>query len=352
MQNIEMNEIKDALDGIKSEVKNQIDSKVKEHLDVMQNHLDKLDIKLQSANSGGSINSPKTDLKESLTKSLYSKENEVKNLTNDKLQIKSIFTSDVTGLKPHSFRNDVVIKPRALVNVTDLIGKVDIQGGSYSYAVETVTGAPAEQVEGSAKADVSIEFEYKTVSTDFIAGVTEVSRQFLNNFSSLAQSIPSILDREYYKAENTLYSTALFAAATESTVTGDNLVQVLTKEVAKMMGNNYSPTAIVLNPVDYSNLLLNETNSTSGYDLPAVVTISPQGMVYILGVPVYMANWVTAEDYIVFNGSKVLDCVQENLNLQIDNSEKFSKNISIFRVEKQANIAILAPYEVIKGSIA
>jgi hypothetical protein len=119
-----------------------------------------------------------------------------------------------------------------------------------------------------------------------------------------------------------------------------------------MLGNNIQPTAIVLNPADYQNILLNETNATSGYDLPPAMNVSSTGQVSVLGVPVYMATWVDAKDFLVFNGMKVLDCIQEGLNLQVDNSEKFSSNISIFRIEKQSQIAVLAPAEVVKGIFA
>jgi hypothetical protein len=332
-------------------IKRQATEAIEEKTNAIQDHVNLLDVKIQQMNNGigGRKSNGTDDLKSAVAKAIQSKETEVKNLTNNTIHIKSVFTTDVTGGLDHTFYPSVVLKPRHLVNVTDLIGSVRIEGGSFSYASETVTGAPAIQVEGAAKADISIDFDYDTVKTEFIAGITEVSRQFLNNFTALSRSIPAILDREYYKKENQLYSTELFAKATASTITGDSEIEVLTKNVSKMMGDNIVPTAIVLHPTDYTNILLNETTASSGYDLPNVVTISENGMVAIMGVPVYMAVWVAAGEYIVMNGNKVLDVVQEGLNLQIDNSEKFSKNISIFRIEKQSNIAILAPWEVVKG---
>lgn len=348
MENINKELFKE-LDNIKTGLENNLDSK----LNAIQNHVDKLDVKMQENRSNGlDFGTKNITLPIALKNTLNAKENEVKSLTNEKLLVKSVFTTNVTGGNDHSFRDAVVLKPAQLVNVTDLIGGVQIQGGAYTFAVEAVTGAPAAQVEGAKKADVSIAFTYETVQTKFIAGITEVSRQFLNNFSSLANSIPTILGREFYKAENTLYSTELFAKATASTILTGSEVEVLTKEVSSMLGNNVQPTAIVLNPADYTLILLNETNSTSGYDLPPAMNVSSTGQVSVLGVPVYMATWVDAKDYIVFNGEKVLDCIQEGLNLQVDNSEKFSSNVSIFRIEKQSQIAILAPAEVVKGTFA
>lgn len=345
---MENKDIVNALDEIKKTVNEKVDEKI----NGIQDHLDKLDIKLQSRSGGSQFEINNTTLPLALKNTLNAKENEVKNLTNDKLLIKSVFTTNVTGGNNHTFRDAVVLQPAQLVNVTDLIGSTNVQGGAYSYAVETVTGAPAAQVEGSKKSDVSVAFEYETVQTKFIAGITEVSRQFLNNYSSLANSIPTILGREFYKAENTLYATELFSKATPSAITTGSEVEVLTKEVSAMLGNNVQPTSIVLNPADYTNILLNETNATSGYDLPPAMNVSSTGQVSVLGVPVYMATWVDAKDYLVLNGDKVLDCIQEGLNMQVDNSEKFSSNISIFRIEKQSQIAILAPAELVKGTFA
>lgn len=348
MENIN-NELFKELNNIKTGLENNLDTKLQE----IQNHVDKLDVKIQEGRNGSlEIGTKNTSLPIALKNTLNAKENEVKNLTNEKLLFKSVFTTNVTGGNEHTFKQDVVLKPAQLVNVTDLIGRTQIQGGAYTFAVETITGAPAAQVEGSKKADVSIAFEYETVQTKFIAGITEVSRQFLNNYSSLANSIPTILGREFYKAENTLYSAELFAKATTSAIVTGSEVEVLTKQVSTMLGNNIQPTAIVLNPADYQNILLNETNATSGYDLPPAMNVSSTGQVSVLGVPVYMATWVDAKDFLVFNGNKVLDCIQEGLNLQVDNSEKFSSNISIFRIEKQSQIAIMAPAEVVKGTFA
>lgn len=345
---MEVHELSQALEDLKARVYEKIDETVEEKTKEIQKHVDVLDVKMQGRTVAYKVNV--STLPEALKNTLSAKEADVKNLTNDKLMVKSVFTTDVTGGNNHTFREGVVLKPTQLVNVSDLIGSVKTQGGAYSYAVETVTGAPAVQVEGSKKADISIDFTYETVQTKFIAGITEVSRQFLNNFSSLANSIPTILSREYYKAENTLYSTELLSKATTSTITTGSEVEVLTKEVSAMLGNNITPTAIVLNPEDYTNILLNETNATSGYDLPKVVNVSPTGQVSILGISVYMATWIAPQSYLVMNGEKVLDCIQENMNLQVDNSEKFSSNISIFRIEKQSQIAVLAPAEVVKGT--
>lgn len=343
----QIDEVKEALNDIKVKVDTAIDEKTKS----FQDQLDILFVKTQGGGAIHGTNKPQ-DLQTAIKGAIKSKENEIKNMDKSVLQIKSVFTSDVTGThKPHSFKDSVVLRPSQLINVTDLIGKVAIQGGSYSYAVETVSGAPAVQVEGEAKANIDVNFEYKTVDTHFIAGVTEVSRQFLNNYTSLAASIPTILDREYYKKENELYSAALFSAATASTVASGDEVTMLTKEIAALMGNNIEPTAIVLNPSNYTDILLNE-KSGAGYNLPKVVMVSENGLMSILGVPVFMATWVAAQSYLVLNGNKIMDAVQEDLNLQIDNSEKFSKNISIFRIEKQSNIVVTAPAELIKGTFA
>ena len=343
-------DIKDPQDGIKQQVENNIDTKVNEPLAAMQKHLDLLDVKMQQAGANGTIQKTPIDLKTAVSKAIQSKEAEIKDLTNNTIQVKSVLTTSVTGGLDHTFRDQVVMKPGHLVNVTDLIPSVQTMGGSYSYAIETVTGSPAIQVEGEAKAVVDISFDYDTCKTEFIASVTDVSRQFLNNFQSLRQSIPSILEREFYFKLNTLYATEIRAKATATTITGDNEIDTLTKVIADMMGKNISPTVVVLNPVDYTALLLNKAGGSEEYDLPNVVTISPTGLVSILGVPVVMAVWQTAGAFLVMNGNKVVQAVQENMNFQIDGSEKFSKNLVVMRLEQQSWVAVMAPAEVVKGT--
>jgi HK97 family phage major capsid protein len=340
---METKEIKEILENIKSQVNEKIASELK----AMQDHLDTLDIKMQGV--GGVVIEKTVSIVQSIKSALKTSESKIKDLAKETMRIKSIVTGSVTGGLDHTFMPGASLKPNALVNVTDLIQAVQIEGGSYSYAIETVTGAVAAQVEGNAKANLDVAFVYDTIATKFIAGVSKVSRQFINNFTSLSQTLPSILDREFRKAENTLYATELFAKATASTLTSGNKIERLVNEVAKLLGANVSPTAVVLNPVDYSEILLNKATTSGEYDIPNAVTISEVGQMRILGVAVVMANWVPATQYLVFDGTKIIDAIQESLNLQIDNSQYFDSNMSVFRIEKQSNIAVTAPWTIVKG---
>lgn len=346
--NINENEIKQHLARIEKEAGTRVNELQKE-VERLSKLGDELDVKLNGGGKG-IINNPGEvkDLAGYIQKAFTANETAIKN-NEDKLRVKAITLGSVTGVGPSTFRPGVVMKENPLTNVTDLIGAVSFTGTSYSYAQEAVSGAPAKQVEGQAKANVDITFTYTAVEPSFLASVTKVTRQFLLSYSSLAQSLSSILSREFYKAENSAYSTALFSAATTSTVTGTNAIEIIVKNLTNMFGANITPTVVCLSPLDYGNILLNKSGTSQEYDTPSAVTISPEGNVSIMGVSVRMCSWVTENNYLIFDGNKILDCIQEGMSLQSDASTGFATNEVYFRLEKSSNIAIMANWTLVKG---
>ena len=86
------------------------------------------------------------------------------------------------------------------------------------------------------------------VSTDFIAGFTRYSKKMRNNLPFLESFIPQALRRDYAKQENSDFNTVLATDATASTeiITGQNKVEMLIAEIAKLEGADYMPNAIVV----------------------------------------------------------------------------------------------------------
>jgi HK97 family phage major capsid protein len=378
---MELNEIKDALDGIKSatELKNSevkaelkglietLEAKMatnesidtlKEELKAIQDHANKLDVKLQEKN----VETKSVGYFDTMTKSLTENFDQIKEVRAGKsVQVKAVgdmtLPVNLTGAQPKDYNYDVVMVPGQLVNVADLIGSVNIFGGTYTFPRETGAGEGSigAQTEGATKNQRDYDLTMVDVNTDFIAGFTRYSKKMANNLPFLTSFIPKALRRDYFIAENTAFNTALAAAATASTeiITGKNRVEMLINELGKLENANYAPNGIVLRPSDFYEIMKTEKSTGSGYGLPGIVTFDG-GQLRVNGVAVYKSTWVAAGRYYVGDWTRVNKIVTEGLSLDFSEQEgtNFVKNMITARIESQVAIAVEDPSAIVYGNFA
>jgi len=185
--------------------------------------------------------------------------------------------------------------------LSDLVGNVMISGGTYTFTREvTGEGCICTQTEGSSKTQIDYDFLNVDVSTDFLAGFARYSKKMKNNLPYLESFVPQVLRRDYMKAENANFNARLIAEATACTeiITGQNKIEMLIAEIAKLDGLDRDVNAIVMTPADYWDILVTEKSTGAGYGLPGVVSLE-SGVLRINGIPFLKATWVTANKYFV-----------------------------------------------------
>jgi HK97 family phage major capsid protein len=327
-------------------VKDELESQLKS----LQNHADKLDVKLQEKKAD--------EVKKDAVKSAISEnfENLSKVRKGNAVQIKAVgdmTLGNVTGDEPRDYNFDVVLVPGQLANVSDLAGNVSISGGTYTYVRETGgEGSISAQTEGDSKSQKDYDFSMLDVNTDFIAGFTRYSKKMKNNLPFLESFIPKALRRDYMIAENSAFNTVLASDATASTeiITNQNKIEMLIAEIAKLEGSNYSTNGIVVTPADYWDILITEKSTGAGYGLPGVVT-SEGGQLRINGIPVFKATWVAANKYFVGDWSRVNKVTTDGLSLDFSEEEgtNFVKNNITARIEAQVALAVEQPAALVYG---
>jgi len=272
--------------------------------------------------------------------------------SSERIEIKDITISDsFTGNAPRSYNLNPVADKSPLVNVSDLIGQINITGGTYTFYRENVKSGQFDyQTEGDNKAQIEYEYESVDVTTDFLAGFARYSKKMSNNLPFLMSSIPNALRRDYLKRENTLFSAEMEAQATASAVTTGNSAERLLQEIAVLSRLNHSVNSIVVSPEGYYNLITIEKSTGAGYGLPPVITID-NGLMRINGIPVYQANWVAENKYFVGDFSRTNKIVTQGLSLDFSETEgsNFVKNMITARLEEQNTIAIEQPDALIFG---
>jgi len=331
-------------------VKEALEAKFAADLKLVQDHTDKLDIKLQEKS---------VDVKneDTLVKSINENFEGIKSVRKgNAFQTKAVGNmtlANLTGDAPKDYNLNVVMIPGQMVNVADLVGSVTIEGGTYTYPREGAgEGSIASQTEGSSKSQRDYDFTMVDLATNFIAGFTRYSKKMANNLPFLTSFIPNALRRDYAIAENSIFNAVLAAAATASTqiITGKNKIEMLLNEIATQEGLNYPVNAIVLRPADYWDILKTEKSTGAGYGLPGIVTLEG-GQLRINGIPLLKANWLAANKYYVGDWSRVNKIVTEGLSLEFSETEgtNFITNNITARIEAQVGLAVEQPAAIIYG---
>jgi len=323
-------------------------------LDAIQAHADKLDVKLQEKGTA----SKNEGYQERMEKSITDKFVDIKEVRKgNAIQLKVVgdmtLGANLTGAQPKDYNFDVVMTPGQMVNVSDLVGSVNIEGGTYTFPREGAgEGSIATQTEGSSKAQRDYDFTMVDVNTDFIAGFTRYSKKMANNLPFLTSFIPKALRRDYFIAENSAFNTVLAAAATASTeiITGQNKVEMLIAEIAKQENLNFPVNGIVVRPSDYWDILITEKSAGAGYGLPGVVTFEG-GQLRINGIPIYKATWLAANKYFVGDWTRVNKVNTQGLSLEFSEVEgtNFVKNNITARIESQTALAVEQPAAIVYG---
>ena len=345
-------EVKSAIEAFELKNKEAVDASIKAvkdefevQLKAIQEHADKLDVQLQAKAKSEAKNV------DNIKSAILESGNEIKGLSNQKVQVKAVGdmgTANLTGDEPRSYNYDIVAFPSQKVNVSDLVGSVNIDGGTYTYTRETGSeGAIGAQTEGSSKTAIDYDFATVDVATDFIAGFARYSKKMRNNLSYIASAIPNLLRRDYFKSENAAFNTTLAADATASTeiITGKTKVDMLVNEISKQEEANYDVTGIVVRPADYYGIL-----KTPKDDLAAIVSYEG-GVLRLNGIQLLKANWLAANKYYVGDWSRVNKINTEGLSLEFSDVEgtNFVKNNITARIESQTALAVEQPLALIYG---
>ncbi len=352
-QSVEVKSLIEALEAKMKSENNETIEALRADLKAIQSHADLLDVKLQEKN----VEAKSEGYFDVMEKALNENFNEIKEVRSGKsVQVKAVgdmTLANLTGAQPKDYNFNTVMIPGQLVNVADLVGSVNIAGGTYTFPREGAgEGSIATQTEGSSKAQRDYDFTMVDVNTDFIAGFTRYSKKMANNLPFLTSFIPQALRRDYFIAENSAFNTVLAGAATASSqvITDKNKIEMLINEVATLENSNYAANGIVVRPSDFYDIMKTQKSTGAGYGLPGIVTYEG-GVLRINGIAVYKATWLAANKYFVGDWSRVNKVVTQGLSLEFSEQEgtNFVKNNITARIESQTALAVEQPAAIIYG---
>jgi hypothetical protein len=331
-------EMKSKLDGMQFATPED----VKAASDTMQAQLDKFFTEGKKAKPA-----EKKSLSEGIIQALDGRmdefETSLKKHGNFNLELKDIA---LTGDPVASYNSKQYILPGAPLNLRDLIPTLYSPTGLYvSYKETATTNNVAVQTEGASKGANSYALsEVKTV-TEYIAGTSTFSKQLSKNLPWLSGTLPRLLERDFFFAENAKGYAVFIAAATGTTTTAEtNDIKQLVDYIANQKTARFNASFIAVSNVSMA-ALLKATIDAGYYAGNGSVVVSPNGGLTIWGVPVIAVDWVLTDKVIVVDNAYFERVEAESMNIQFSYEEgnNFTKNLVTARVECMEAFNLMLP---------
>ena len=321
----------------------------------MQKHLDDMDIALKNAKTQSETKGLRGD--QLVNKAIFEairdnheKIQAVNKGTSVKMEVKATMTleTDLTGDPVKTYQDYIAEIPSQMVNFADLVPNVASRTGVYTYYVETApTGAAAAVEEGADKPEISFKFTETTCVAQYIAGLARISKVMLQDLPFMTTFLPRALRREYWKAENADFNTT-FTGAVTGVSAGLTGVAGILADIGVVEAADYMVNGIVVNPADWATLA-----SVACQDQPCVVNFVGNQM-FIGGVPVYKASWVTAGKYYLGDWFWAKRIVVDGLAVEFfeQDRDNIQKNLVTVRCEARVCFAVERTDAFVIGDIA
>lgn len=336
-----------------------------EKLIEMQKHLDKLDIKVNKKSPfAGTLS--KKDFFSALDETLAKSKDQLKQMKSGsvdslKIEVKAItdgdldetthnfttgtYTDAVTdrrGLRESAF-NPLWLRNYLPANTTDgsVIHYMKEDGWNGAVGVWDGTGS-IDTLAG--KPELSPKFDFVTDNVLWIAGITRVKREMLEDLSWLRGYLSrKLLTGKFglYVAENTQILNVLTDAGNSTAYDGDNtnfLEAVYDAAFGQLVDNYHYPTTIFVNNRDMVNLIaLNQASGSGEYDLPVGTVVVINGQMSIGGVPVVGTPQIDKGKFMVIAGNETefITRMSPEIRFFDQDRDNVSKNLITVRIEER-----------------
>ena len=257
---------------------------------------------------------------------------------------------NLTGDGTASYSARQAVLPAQKINFRDLVPTTVSPTGLYVQYRETgATGTIAKQTEGDPKALVDYDFTEIKVVENYIAGVSRFTKQMAKQLPYMQGTLPRIMTRDFYKAENSSFFTTVSTGATGVvTTTGTNIVEIIMDLIANQNAANFSASFAIVHPTTLA--AINKVLLTNGY-YPGAAGISSvaNGSLSISGTPVIAASWAVAGNVLIIDADYCERVETEGLNVQfaMEDGDNFVTNKITARIECQEEINLMLPASAI-----
>ncbi|SMC45793.1 phage major capsid protein [Pedobacter africanus] len=341
----------------------------------MQEHLDKLDIRLQEAKKGEKLET-KT-FNQILGETIRENADAIKNHKTGeilKMELKAVGDMSIAANFPGStpfnqeVRNALIQNPYDRVWLSDYLPQGSTTKGSIIYPKENGgEGGAATWVTGSGnKAQMDFDLTSQSAFVKWIAGFVIVDREMLDDIEWIASYIQSKMLISLKVAENNfiLNGTSdsnpvdgLLDVATayngDYTAAVDKIVDAAYGQIPVDTFEFYQGNTAIFNVRDAVAIGLNKASGSGEYDLPAGSVSYAAGKLSVAGLNIATTTQLGANNFLAFDRMATLLVNRLAPELRMFEDAALAKqNKVMFRIEERITLAIFNDNAIVKGSLA
>lgn len=207
-----------------------------------------------------------------------------------------------------------------------------------------------------AKPDVDFSFTDKSAEVQWIAGVTRIKREMLDDIAFLRSYIPQQLvygKRGILVRENTLILSTMNTNSVAYNGSQTVLVeQLIDAAFGQLVDNYHQPTHILMNNREALQIIFNKATGSGEYDLPAGVQVTPLGTLTIGGVPVIgLPQFAEGTAFVVdARQSLFVSRMSPEVRFFEQDRDNVIKNLITIRAEERAAHLVFDPSSIVKVS--
>lgn len=342
----------------------------------MQDHLDKLDIRLKQANGDKNLETKTFNeyLADVIMENKEAIQNFKKNAPDLAMEFKAVGDMSIAANFPGStpftqdVRNALIVNPYDRVWLSDYLPQGNTTKSSIIYPKENGgEGGAATWVTGSGnKPQMDFDLTTQTAYVKWIAGYVVVDRDMLDDIDWLLSYLQSKMLISLKVAENNfiLNGTSdsnpvqgLIDVATpyDGTFTAavDKIVDAAYGQIPEDTFEFYQGNTAILNVRDGVKIGLNKAEGSGEYDLPPGTVVFENGRLRVAGLNIATTTQLGADNFLAFDRTATLLVNRLNPELRMfEDSTLAKQNKVMFRIEERITLVIFNDDAIVKGSLA
>lgn len=256
--------------------------------------------------------------------------------------------NNLTGDGVNTYRPGVVALPSHRINFRDLIPTTQSETGTYVHYKESGSeGSISRQgTPGAAKTQIDYDFTEVETVNQYIAGYARFAKQMTKNLPWFQNTLPRLLLRDFYKAENAQFWTDVTGTAGIATDTGsetDDVKRVI-DAIAYQHNDNFNADYILVNHLQLA-ALNKALYDSQNYPGAAGVLSSSNGTLAISGVPIIAATWVTNDKGLIVDRDYLERIEVESIKVEFfeQDGDNVTKNLITARIECMEAVNLMLP---------
>lgn len=343
----------------------------------MQEHLDKLDIRLKQANGDKNLETKTFNeyLAEVIMANKDAIQNHKKNSPELSMEFKAVGDMSIAANFPGSspftqdVRNALIVNPYDRVWLSDYLPQGNTTKSSIIYPKENGgEGGAATWVTGSGEDKPQMDFDLTTQTSyiKWIAGYVIVDRDMLDDIDWLLSYLQSKMLISLKVAENNFILNGTsdsnpvqglidVATAYDGTFTAavDKIVDAAYGQIPEYTFEFYQGNTAIINVRDAVKIGLNKAEGSGEYDLPPGTVAFENGRLRVAGLNIATTTQLGADNFLAFDRTATLLVNRLAPELRMfEDSTLAKQNKVMFRIEERITLVIFNDDAIVKGSLA